>query len=125
MNENDERALIALLASRLHPEADRDLTREEVETLLEKSGEVSEEERAAFESTDPLSLIREPETGLAVIPFPMPVAESDLPEAVGFNRGGEKKDEEESAHASVNHKRQEVRKRLLRGDKTGNSEDYD
>ena len=125
MNEKDEKALVALLASRLHPEFGHDLTREEVKELLGVSGEITDEERTMFETIDPLSLIREPESVRNLVPFPKPVENTDLPRAVGFNRGGEEKDKDTTSRASVDKMREEIRRRLQNEQEKGTPEDDD
>ncbi|MDD2241389.1 MAG: hypothetical protein PHI93_12145 [Kiritimatiellae bacterium] len=120
MNENDEKALIALLATKLHPDAQGDLSRAEIKTFLEKSEGILDEERAVFEAIDPLALIREQESGPAPIPFPAKNDYEDLPKASGFYRGGEQNNAAQDTRESINKKRAEIRKRLqIENDESG------
>ena len=108
MNEKDEKALIALLAMKLHPDAQWDLNRKEIEELLANSENITDEERDVFEFIDPLTLIRNPKP----VDFPMQDKYINLPDAVGFNRSGEGKDSAEDTRESVQRKRSAIRKQL-------------
>ena len=126
MKDNDEKALIALLAKKLHPDAQEDLSRPEIEELLAKGEDITEAERAVFKAIDPLALIRGQGAGPVVIPFPAQQEYEDLPMAAGFYRGGESKDADPGTRESVNKKRAEIRKRLQKErDESGDSTEDD
>ncbi|MAS95883.1 MAG: hypothetical protein CMO55_21980 [Verrucomicrobiales bacterium] len=112
MNENDEKALIALLAFRMRLCSEADLNRKDIEKLLSETCKVSDEERAFFESTDPLELIRKADAEEKIISFPKTLPPADFLLASGFNRGGHSKESEVSKNESVEKKREEIRKSL-------------
>jgi hypothetical protein len=124
--QNDEKALIALIATTLHPDAQQDLTREEVETLLAQGEGITKEERSRFEGIDPLSLIREPESKPAAIPFPTWATDPELPMAAGFYRGGDEENADQETRDSVKRKRAAIREQLHREhEEPGDSEHND
>lgn len=106
-NEHDERALIALLAKGLIPEAQDPLTDEEIAGLLAEDPKLPVEEKRALASMDPLAFRKKSGERGRVIQFPGPAEE--LPYAVGYNRQSE-----DDANEAVLKKRKEIVEKLKR-----------
>ena len=117
MNEKDEKALIALLATIMHPDAQRELTRQEIDALINETAKIDKMERDIFESIDPISLIKDLAVEDKIISFPEWKAAEELPSAVGFYRSGNEMNDDQETRESVRKKREVIRQQLKKKQK--------